>query len=76
PTTFHGEVESSMPGTVLQLRVEPGDAVQAGDPLVVMESMKMEMTVEAPAAGTVREVCCGQGDMVAVGQVLVRLDVA
>ncbi len=75
PTTFDGRISATMPGTVLQLKVAVGERVEAGQALLLMESMKMEMTVETPGSGTVREVACAQGDLVAVGALLVRLEV-
>jgi biotin carboxyl carrier protein len=48
--------------------------VAAGEPLVVLEAMKMELAVPAPAAGTVTAVLVSAGDLVARGQALVELD--
>lgn len=76
PTTFDGQVRAAMPGSILQLKVEVGAQVEAGQPLLVMESMKMEMSLEAPGDGIVRELNCQVGDLVAVGALLVRLDVS
>ncbi|KAB2945072.1 MAG: acetyl-CoA carboxylase biotin carboxyl carrier protein subunit, partial [Phycisphaerae bacterium] len=47
------EVKAPMPGTILKILVKPGDVVTAHQPLVVMESMKMEMTLSASGAGRV-----------------------
>ncbi len=69
-----GEVPAPMPGQVLKVLVEPGQAVAAQAPMVVMESMKMELTVAAPGAGRVAEVRCAPGQMVDMGAVLVRLE--
>jgi biotin carboxyl carrier protein len=69
-----GEVTAPMPGTVLKRLVRPGEAVAARAPLVVLESMKMELTLSAPAAGRVVEVRCEEGELVDLGQVLVRLE--
>jgi 3-methylcrotonyl-CoA carboxylase alpha subunit len=63
-----------MPGKVLSVHVVPGDSVQAGQPLVIMEAMKMEHTITAPVASTVSEVRCAVGDQVDNGQVLVILE--
>jgi biotin carboxyl carrier protein len=59
-----------MPGTVVRVLAEPGAAVEAGRPLVVLEAMKMEHTVAAPLDGVVAEIAVGQGDQVETGQVL------
>jgi acetyl-CoA carboxylase carboxyltransferase component/biotin carboxyl carrier protein len=61
------------PAVVVQTLVAPGDEVAAGDPLVVLEAMKMEMTLTAPAAGVVRYVV-GRNVQVGAGEPLVRVD--
>jgi acetyl-CoA/propionyl-CoA carboxylase biotin carboxyl carrier protein len=69
-----GRVTSPMPGTVLDVRVQPGSAVEAGQQLVVVEAMKMEHTVLAPAAGTVTEVLVQAGQSVRLDQPLVVIE--
>jgi biotin carboxyl carrier protein len=69
-----GDVTAPMPGRVLKLFVGPGDVVQARQPLVSMESMKMELSLPAPAAGKVAEVLVPEGAMVDIGALLVRLE--
>jgi len=71
----HGEasLEAPMPGTVVQLRVEPGASVVAGETLVVLESMKMEISIAAPRDGSVAEVLVAPGDQVDRGAVLIEL---
>jgi propionyl-CoA carboxylase alpha chain len=59
-----------MPGGVVRVLVAQGDAVSAGQPLVVLEAMKMEHTVTAPLDGFVAEIAVGSGDQVDTGQVL------
>lgn len=66
-------IKAAMPGTVLSVRVSAGDRVEAGQTLLVMESMKMEMAVEAPRAGKIEVVHCAPGQMVEMGAVLVEL---
>ncbi|WP_101829811.1 biotin carboxylase N-terminal domain-containing protein [Frankia canadensis] len=65
-----GEARSPMPGTVIALLAEPGATVAAGQPLLVVEAMKMEHPVTAPAAGVVTEVRVRVGDQVGLDQVL------
>jgi acetyl-CoA carboxylase biotin carboxyl carrier protein len=67
------EVPAHITGTVWKIENKPGDAVAAGDILIILESMKMEMPVEAPEAGTVQEVRCKEAEPVSEGQVLVVL---
>jgi acetyl-CoA/propionyl-CoA carboxylase biotin carboxyl carrier protein len=71
----HGEasLEAPMPGTVVQLRVEPGASVAAGETLVVLESMKMEISIAAPRDGSVAEVLVAAGNQVDRGAVLIEL---
>ncbi|MBW0445298.1 acetyl/propionyl/methylcrotonyl-CoA carboxylase subunit alpha [bacterium M00.F.Ca.ET.228.01.1.1] len=73
----HGEgrLTAPMPGKVIAVLVEPGMVVEKGTPLIVMEAMKMEHTIGAPAAGTVSEVLYAVGDQVADGAQLLVLDV-
>ena len=63
-----------MPGSVLAVKVAVGDEVAEGDVLVVVESMKMEMTLTAPHDATVSEVRVAEGDQVKQGQSLVELE--
>jgi acetyl-CoA/propionyl-CoA carboxylase biotin carboxyl carrier protein len=69
-----GALEAPMPGAVLAVRVKAGDAVTEGDVLVVVESMKMELTIVAPCDATVLDVRVAEGDQVAQGQSLVELE--
>lgn len=68
-----GRLEAAMPGLVLDVLVQPGDAVEQGQPLVLLSAMKMELRVAAPTAGTVKAVHCTAGEVVERGQVLVEL---
>jgi acetyl-CoA/propionyl-CoA carboxylase biotin carboxyl carrier protein len=62
-----------MPGTVLLVHVANGDEVAEGDVLLVLESMKMELAITAPAAGTVAGLEVRPGDRVAIRQPLVAV---
>ena len=61
-------VFSAMQGMVIKLSVEVGDTVAVGDPICVMEAMKMENNIEAEKAGVVTEILVEPGDAVAVGE--------
>jgi biotin carboxyl carrier protein len=63
-----------MPGLVVRVNVHPGDQVQAGQPLVVMEAMKMENELRAPSAGVVRATPVAPGTAVEKGALLVELE--
>jgi acetyl-CoA/propionyl-CoA carboxylase, biotin carboxylase, biotin carboxyl carrier protein len=65
-----GSLRAPMPGTVLQVRVKNGDSVSAGDVLVILESMKMELVIGAPTDGVVSGVTLSPGDRVELGQPL------
>jgi 3-methylcrotonyl-CoA carboxylase alpha subunit len=67
------EIRAPMPGKVLQVFVQPGDRVDAGDGLLILEAMKMESRLTAEAAATVASVRVAAGDTVDGGQVLVVL---
>jgi 3-methylcrotonyl-CoA carboxylase alpha subunit len=62
-----------MPGKVLKVLVQPGDAIEAGATLVIIEAMKMEHAIKAPHAGTIAEVRTQPGEQVEGGQLLVVL---
>jgi acetyl-CoA/propionyl-CoA carboxylase biotin carboxyl carrier protein len=66
-------LEAPMPGTVVQLRVEPGATVAAGETLVVLESMKMEISIQSPRDGAVAAVLVAAGDQVERGATLIEL---
>lgn len=67
------EVPAHITGTVWKIEKKVGDAVAAGEVLVILESMKMELPVEAPAAGKVIEIRCRETQPVTEGDVLMVL---
>ena len=69
-----GHVTSSMPGTVVEVMVKVGAQVKAGDPVLVIEAMKMENEVPAPIAGTVKAVHVAKGDSVNPDEALVEIE--
>jgi len=66
-------VKSEIPATVWQIAVAEGDEVAEGDQLLILESMKMEIPVTAPAAGRVAKILVNEGDTVDEGDTLVEL---
>ncbi|HEY9031469.1 MAG TPA: acetyl/propionyl/methylcrotonyl-CoA carboxylase subunit alpha [Kangiella sp.] len=71
-----GSLTAPMPGTVIEVLVSEGDHVESGQPLVILEAMKMEHTINAPTAGVVSEVHYAAGDLVDDGAELLSLEVA
>ncbi len=69
-----GHVTSSMPGTIVDILVKAGAKVKAGDPVLVIEAMKMENEVPAPVAGTVKAVNVAKGDSVNPDEALVEIE--
>ncbi|HQS30820.1 MAG: 3-methylcrotonyl-CoA carboxylase [Polaromonas sp. 24-62-144] len=73
--TEKGRLTAPMPGKLVSFLVRVGDRVDAGQALAVMEAMKMEHTIAAPAEGVVQELLYAAGDQVAEGSELLRIDV-
>jgi pyruvate carboxylase subunit B len=69
-----GHVASSMPGTVVDVLVKVGDPIKAGDPVLVIEAMKIEYQVQAPVAGTIRAVNVAKGESVAPDEALIEIN--
>jgi acetyl-CoA carboxylase biotin carboxyl carrier protein len=68
------EIKAHITGVVFQVTTKPGDTVAAGDPVIVLESMKMEIPVEAPRAGVVKEIRVQEGQTVQEGDTVALLD--
>jgi biotin carboxyl carrier protein len=63
-----------MPATVVAISVTPGQKVAAGDLLVMLEAMKMELPIRAPRPGRVKSVACREGELVQPGVPLAELE--
>jgi biotin carboxyl carrier protein len=63
-----------MPGTIIEVSVKPGDAVEEGQEMLVLEAMKMENPIVATADGTVKELKVSVDDKVATNQVMVVIE--
>ena len=68
------DIEAHITGTVWKIECEVGDTIAEGDTVVILESMKMEMPVEAEDEGKVAEIRCEEGQAVNEGDVLVVLE--
>jgi len=67
-----GSLVAPMPGRVVSVMVKVGQSVKPGDPLIALESMKMETVLRSPKKGEIGEVAVSEGDSVRRGQLLVR----
>lgn len=78
PVTMAGgapvPVISPLPGTILQITVKPGDQVQKGDKLLIMEAMKMENNIQADRDGVIKTIKVAVGDNVLQGEVLLEME--
>ncbi len=73
-TAHQGGLTAPMNGSIVRVLVAPGQSVEAGVALVVLEAMKMEHSIRAPQSGTVKAVYCAEGELIAEGSVLVELE--
>jgi biotin carboxyl carrier protein len=69
-----GAVTAQIAGRIVRVNVKPGDAVKAGDVLLILEAMKMENEIKAPKDGTVKEVLVSEGARVSEGDALVVIE--
>jgi len=72
--SHQGGLTAPMNGSIVRVLVEPGQTVEAGAPLVVLEAMKMEHSIRAPQDGVVKALYCQEGEMVTEGSALVELE--
>lgn len=68
------EIKAQMPGLVLDILVSAGDHLQEGDSIMILEAMKMENVIKAPAEMTIKEVLIKKGDAVEKNQLLINLE--
>lgn len=69
------DIKAEVTGKVWKIETQPGDSIGAGDVVMILESMKMEIPVEAPKAGKLSALLVAEGDSVKEGQALARLEV-
>lgn len=69
-----GTVKSPLPGTILSVKVKPGDVVKIGDQLLSLEAMKMENNIRSDKEGTVKSVRVNIGDAVLEGDILLEIN--
>ncbi len=74
PAAGGTKVTAPMPGTILGVNVKDGDAVKAGQPIFVLEAMKMESDITAPVSGTVRGIAVTKGTSVEAGMLLCSVE--
>ena len=68
------EVKTAMPGKIVRLVVATGEAVKKGDPVIVVEAMKMQNEIKSPKDGVVAEIRVAEGDTVSAGDVLMVIE--
>jgi biotin carboxyl carrier protein len=74
PQTGDGRIKAPIPGKISQVMVTPGDAVQAGQPLLVLEAMKMENEIRASRSGVLKTLKVTPGQSVSLHEVLAEID--
>ena len=74
PISGDGRVKAPIPGLITRIMVEPGQQVEVGDPLLVLEAMKMENVIRAPRSGSVQQLNVQPGQTVVLGERLVEIE--
>ena len=65
-------IKAPMTGLIIDLKIKPGDTVNAGDALLILEAMKMENVLKSPGSGTIKTIKIKKGDSVEKGQILIE----
>ena len=73
-TNDPGDLKALMPGKVTKVLVSSGQNVKVGEPVLLMESMKMEQTIVATRDGSVSEILVSEGDTVEVGKIMIKIN--
>lgn len=73
-TTLVNDIKAPMPGIILEIAVQVGDEVEEGQPLLVLEAMKMENTLSAPRKATIKNISVNTGETVEKNQLLIEMD--
>ena len=68
------EIHSQTPGNVWKILAKPGDSIKEGDPIMILEAMKMEIDIPAPKSGVIKSINVNVDDAVADGQLLATMD--
>jgi biotin carboxyl carrier protein len=71
--TVPGDVVAPLPGLILKILVKEGDAVNKGQPVAIMEAMKMENEIESPLSGTVGEIHVSEGESILENAVIMKI---
>lgn len=74
PASADNAITALLPGRIISVEVKVGEVVTVGQPVIVIESMKMEQTIASPREGTVNRVLVSPGDSVAYGETLVEFE--
>ena len=69
-----GEIKAGLPGQILSLLVQPGDSVKEGQPIVILESMKMENEILSPKSGIIAQIPVSAGQIVKKGEIIMKLN--
>ena len=66
------DIKAPMPGLVIELKVEEGQEIKAGDPLIILEAMKMENIIKSPREGVIKSILVKKGQSVEKNQILIK----